>query len=185
MSLSPISLFGANFVPTLHAEACLNQDVPESVITVTDVSLDGGSIARYANNKFTVNCTTKINIMPQEDGLIVECSLIIKSPVSEQFKKIIPGRLMSGIGSKVMGKVLRFSVRTFGEGLQEDFEFLQNMLVLPLVLYDSSCTGCLGFCFCLFFFVFVFLRVVGYFFFCVAKYVFFRVVGYDFFCSLI
>ncbi|GMI03995.1 hypothetical protein TrLO_g258 [Triparma laevis f. longispina] len=122
MQLSPISLFSADFIPKLYATVSINSELPRSTINVTKVDLEGGRIARYANGKFTVNCSTVIDMNEEETGLTVTCSLSIKSPVSEQFKRLIPGRLMSSIGSKVMGKVLKGGVGFFGRGLVGDFE---------------------------------------------------------------
>ena len=58
---------------------------------------------------------------PPQQWMKVTSSVLVTCPVPVQFKKVLPTRLLSATGSKVMSGVLRVLLPKFLEDLRDDY----------------------------------------------------------------
>ena len=122
MSLPPIRLFGADFCPLVTATVQVF-DYPqgEVLINITDIGLSGSRAASYASDKVAVTASNRLRGCPTTGLLTLTCSSRVESRVDERYRRVVPGRIVSAVGSRVMAQVLRVSVKAFGKGLREDY----------------------------------------------------------------
>mmetsp|Transcript_14210 Transcript_14210/g.29182 ORF Transcript_14210/g.29182 Transcript_14210/m.29182 type:complete len:293 (-) Transcript_14210:20-898(-) len=131
VTLPTIRMFGSSFTPSLYTTVSVSP-YPEarSKINILHCTLDGDRMAKFADGKFGVDCSTVVEGGLAEEGeegkgrewMEVTSSVLITCPVPVQFKKILPSRLLSATGSKVMSGVLRVLLPKFLDDLKGDYE---------------------------------------------------------------
>ncbi|GMH56653.1 hypothetical protein TrRE_jg12940 [Triparma retinervis] len=125
-------MFGSSFTPTLFTTVTVSPyPSGRSEITILHCTLSGGRMATFADGKFDVDCSTVVEAGVSEIGegkggkheewMKVTSSVLITCPVPVQFKNLLPTRLLSGTGSKVMSGVLRVLLPKFLEDLRDDY----------------------------------------------------------------
>jgi len=131
LTLPKIKMFGAEFIPTLYTTVTVSPyPEGESRINILHCTLDGGRMARFADGKFGVDCSTVVEggMLDPNSGMAggewmkVASSVRIICPVPVQFASLLPTRLLSGTGSQVMKGVLRVMLPKFLEDLKGDYE---------------------------------------------------------------
>lgn len=127
--LDPINFLGNTIIAEIHAEVNVSP-FPEgkSVIKVTDCTLDGSKLAKFANGSFDVTCENVVRALREDKRkqkdvpiLSVDCALEVSALVPRE-GRWLPKRLLSKSGSIVMQQMLNVLVPRFVNQLRADFQ---------------------------------------------------------------